>query len=134
VGGPVGVGGRVVFRPTRLGVAADIAYNRVRTDQGPLVGTFTAKVDARLYTKGLLSKLIRPYFFGGVMVQRGQFDQETSIAESVYAFDTGLGGGIKLWRLEINGEVGLALPVKGVEAYRPNVNVFANLGVLVWLL
>lgn len=134
IGGPVGFGGRVVFRPTRLAIAADIAYNRVRTDLGPLVGSVALKADARLYSKGLISKLLRPYIFGGVTMQRGDFDPENISMESVYALDAGIGGGIKLFRLEINGEVGIMAPWHQPETFRPGLDLFANIGILFWLL
>lgn len=130
-GAPVGFGGRVVFRPTRFGVAADIAYNRLRTDRGPLVGAVTAKIDGRFYSKGLLAKLLRIYTFAGATLQRASFDEEHM--ESVYSMDAGLGAGIKLFRMEVNAEVGLLIPVRGVDAYQPRLNAFGNVGVLFWL-
>lgn len=131
-GGPIGFGGRVIFRPTRLAVAADIAYNRLRTDQGPMVNAMTAKIDARLYSKGFIARLLRTYLFVGGTMQRGNFSD--GLTQSVWQMDAGIGGGIKLWRLEINGEVGLLIPVSGVDAYQPRFNVFGNVGVMIWLI
>jgi hypothetical protein len=131
-GGPVGFGGRVVFRPSRLAFAGDIAYNRLRTDNGPLVGALTTKLDARIYSKGLIARLLRTYLFAGGTMQRGEFQEGRM--QSVWQMDAGIGGGLKLWRLEINGEVGLLIPVSGVEAYQPRFNVFGNVGVLIWLI
>ncbi len=132
VGGPVGVGGRLIVRPSRLAFVGDIAYNRIRSDQGVMTNSIATKFDARLYGKGLLAKLLRPYIFGGVSMQRGQFNE--SFNQSVFSADAGVGGGIKLWRLEVNAEAGLLLPIKQIEAYRPGLNVFANVGIMIWLL
>jgi hypothetical protein len=132
IGDPVGFGGRVIVRPSRLAVAGDIAYNRIRTDRGLLTHAIVLKTDARYYADGLLAKLLRPYVFVGATMQRGNFD-ETKV-ESVFAADAGVGAGIKLWRLELNAEVGLLLPVKQTEAYSPGVGAFANVGIMVWLL
>jgi hypothetical protein len=131
-GGPVGFGGRVVFRPSRLAVAGDIAYSRIRTDNGPLIGAMTAKIDARFYSKGIIARLLRPYIFAGATMQRGQFNEVSP--ESVFYMDAGVGGGIKLWRLEINAEVGMLIPALAVEAYQPRLGVFGNVGVLIWLI
>jgi hypothetical protein len=131
VGAPVGFGGRVIVRPTRLAFAGDIAFNRLRTDLGPMVNAVVVKADARYYSKGIISKLLRPYIFTGLTMQRGRFD-ETQV-QSVYALDAGVGAGIKLWRLEINGEAGILLPVRQVQAYRPGLGVLANVGVMWWL-
>lgn len=132
VGGPVGLGGRIIIRPSRLAVVGDIAYNRVRSDQGVMTNAIATKVDARLYGKGLLGKLLRPYVFGGLSMQRGRFDE--MVTQSVFAADAGVGGGIKLWRLEVNAEAGLLVPIKQIEAYRPGLNVFANIGIMIWLI
>lgn len=131
-GGPVGFGGRVVFRPSRLAIAGDIAYSRIRTDNGPLIGAMTAKIDARFYSKGIIARLLRPYIFAGATMVRGPFDETTP--QSVFSMDAGLGGGIKLWRLEINAEAGMLIPVNSVEAYKPRFGVFGNVGVLIWLI
>jgi hypothetical protein len=131
-GGPVGFGGRVVFRPSRLAVAGDIAYSRIRTDDGPLIGAMTAKIDARFYSKGFIARLLRTYAFAGMTVHRGRFNEVAS--QSVLLVDGGIGGGIKLWRLEINAEVGLLVPAIRVEAYKPRLGVFANVGVLIWVI
>lgn len=132
IGGPVGVGGRIVFRPSRLAVVGDIAYNRLRSDAGQMTSAIVTKTDLRLYGKGLLGKLLRPYIFGGVMMQRGAFEEGKT--QSVFLADTGVGGGIKLWRLEVNAEAGLLVPFKQIEAYRPGLNVFANVGILIWII
>jgi hypothetical protein len=131
VGTPVGFGGRVIFRPSRLAVAGDIAYNRIRTDKGLLTNAMVLKLDARFYGKGLFAKLLRPYIFTGMTMQRGNFNE--SQVQSVYAVDAGVGGGVKLWRLEVNGEVGILIPVRGVETYKPSFGAFANVGVMWWL-
>ena len=130
-GAPIGFGGRAVFRTKRLGISGDIAYNRLRTDPGPLVGAVTAKIDGRFYSKGFLAKLLRTYGFAGATIQHASFDEEHR--QSVYAMDAGFGAGIKLFRLEVNAEVGLLIPVRGVETYQPRFNAFGNVGVLVWL-
>ncbi|HEX2901113.1 MAG TPA: hypothetical protein VHS96_15450 [Bacteroidia bacterium] len=132
IGTPVGFGGRVIFRPTRLAAAGDIAFNRIRTDRGLLTNAIVLKADARFYADGFIAKLLRPYIFAGMTMQRGNFS-ETGV-ESVFAADAGVGGGIKLWRLEINGEVGILVPVKQVETYKPGLGAFANIGIMVWLL
>jgi hypothetical protein len=132
IGDPVGFGGRVIFRPTRLAVAGDIAYNRIRTDKGLLTNALVVKADARYYSDGLIAKLLRPYVFAGATMQRGNFD-ETKI-ESVFAADAGVGIGIKIWVLELNGEVGVLLPVKQTATYRPGLGAFANVGIMFWVL
>lgn len=132
IGDPVGFGGRVVVRPARLAVAGDIAYNRIRTDQGLLISAMVLKADARYYSKGFIAKLLRPYTFAGVTMQRGKFDEERM--ESVLAADAGIGAGIKLWHLEINGEVGILVPFKQSDVYKPGLGAFANIGILFWLM
>jgi hypothetical protein len=132
IGNPVGFGGRVIFRPSRLAAAGDIAYNRIRTDRGILTHAMVLKADARFYSDGFIAKLLRPYVFGGMTMQRGNFSEVK--AESVFAADAGIGGGIKLWRLEINGEIGILVPVKQVETYKPGLGAFANIGIMFWLL
>lgn len=132
IGTPVGFGGRMIFRPTRLAVAGDIAYNRVRTDRGLMANALVLKADARWYSDGFIAKLLRPYVFGGMTLQRGNFNEQQ--VQSVFAADAGIGGGIKLWRLELNGEVGILVPVRQVETYRPGLGAFANVGILFWLL
>ncbi len=132
IGDPVGFGGRVIFRPTRLAVAGDIAYNRIRTDRGPIANALVMKADARYYSKGVIAKLLRPYVFAGATIQRGNFS-ETKV-ESVFAADTGIGAGIKLWVLEVNGEVGILVPVKQTATYRPGLGAFANVGIMFWIL
>lgn len=131
IGTPVGFGGRVIVRPSRLAAAGDIAYNRIRTDNGTMVNALVLKTDARWYAKGFIAKLLRPYVFGGMYMQRGAFNESTP--ESVFAADTGIGAGIKLWHLEINGEVGLTIPIRQVEDYRPGFGAFANVGIMYWL-
>ena len=131
IGTPVGFGGRVIVRPSRLAVAGDIAYNRIRTDNGTMVNALVLKTDARLYAKGFIAKLLRPYVFGGMYLQRGNFNEATP--ESVFAADTGLGAGIKLWHLEINAEAGLTIPIRQVDSYRPGFGAFANVGIMYWL-
>jgi hypothetical protein len=131
IGAPVGFGGRVIFRPTRLAVAGDIAYNRIRTDKGLMTNAIVLKADARYYSKGFIAKLLRPYVFAGATMQRGNFS-ETKV-ESVFAADAGFGAGIKIWKLEVNGEVGVLLPVKRTDAYSPSLGAFANAGIMFWL-
>ena len=89
------------------------------------------KLDARWYGKGFFAKILRPYIFTGMTMQRGNWDEPK--AQSVFAVDAGVGGGVKLWRLEVNGEVGILIPVKGTEAYKPSFGAFANVGVMWWL-
>jgi hypothetical protein len=132
IGDPVGFGGRVIFRPSRLAVSGDIAYNRLRTDRGLMTNAMVLKADARYYADGFLAKVLRPYVFAGAFMQRGNFNEST--VESVFAADTGVGAGIKLWRLELNGEIGVLIPVKQTETYRPGLGAFANIGIMVWLL
>lgn len=131
VGGPVGLGGRAVFRLGQIGVSGDLAYNRIRTDNGPLVDAFTSKVDARFYSKGFFGKLLRFYVFAGTTMQRGRWDGTNM--RSAFFLDGGLGGGIKLWRLSFNAEAGLLIPARGVTNYQPRFGAFANLAVLIWL-
>ena len=132
IGTPVGFGARVIVRPTRLAASGDIAYNRIRTDKGIMTNAIVLKADARYYADGLISKLLRPYVFAGATMQRGNFD-ETKV-ESVFAADAGVGAGIKLWVLEVNGEVGVLVPVKQVATYRPGLGAFANVGIMFWIL
>jgi hypothetical protein len=132
IGDPVGFGGRVIFRPTRLAVAGDLAFNRIRTDRGLMANALVMKADARYYSDGFIAKVLRPYIFAGATMQRGKFNELN--VETVFAADTGVGAGIKLWRLELNGEVGILLPVKQTETYRPGLGAFANVGIMVWLL
>ncbi len=131
VGSPAGLGGRAILRIKNVGLAGDIAYNRIRSDSGPLVNAFVTKLDARFYRKGLLGKLLRVYVFGGATLQRGRWDDVNY--QSAIQIDAGIGGGIKLWRLSINGEAGLLIPAVKLENYNPGFGVFANLAVMVWL-
>lgn len=131
VGSPVGLGGRAILRIKNLGFAGDIAYNRIRSDSGPLVNALVTKLDARFYRKGLLGKLLRVYVFGGATIQRGRWDDVNY--KSALQIDTGIGGGIKLWSISINGEVGLLIPAIKPTNYDPGFGVFANLGIMLWL-
>ena len=131
VGGPTGIGARVIFRPSRLGVALDGTFSKIRTDAGPKVDAFTVKADARMYSKGLLAKLLRTYMFGGVTMSRGKFDE--SQPETVMRVDAGIGGGIKLWRLSFNAEAGLLVPIKGVPDFTPGLDVFGSIAIMWWL-
>ncbi len=132
IGTPVGFGGRVIFRPTRLAVSGDIAYNRIRTDRGLLTNAIVLKADARYYADGFVAKLLRPYVFAGMTMQRGNFNEES--IQSVFAADAGVGAGIKIWKLEVNAEAGILVPVRGTEAYSPGFGAFANVGIMFWLL
>lgn len=131
MGGPAGFGGRGIFRIKNFGVAADLTWGRVRTDAGPRVGAFTTKIDARFYRKGLLGKLLRVYAFGGATIQRGMWD-ETNTSSAVQ-IDAGVGGGIKLWSISINAEVGVLAPAVKPENYNPGFGVFGNVAVMLWL-
>lgn len=131
VGGPVGFGGRAILRLGSLGVAGDLAYNRIRTDSGPLVDAFTSKLDLRLYSSSFFGKLLRFYVFGGASMHRGYWDGLNR--QSVLFVDGGVGGGIKLWRLSFNAEAGLLLPARGVSNYQPRFGAFANVAVMLWL-
>lgn len=131
-GGPVGFGARGVFRLDRIGVAADVAYNRIRDDDGDMVNAFAMKADFRLYSKGILAKLVRPYTFIGVTTQRGRFDE--GMAQSVYLMDGGIGAGVKLWRLEIGAEAGVLIPFRQLDTYRPGLGAFVNANILLWLI
>lgn len=131
VGAPAGLGARGIFRFKTFGVAGDIAYNRVRSDSGPLVNTLVSKLDARFYRKGLLGKLLRVYVFGGATMQRGRWDANKM--ESAFQIDAGIGGGIKLWSLSINAEAGLLIPAVSPENFNPGFGVFANVAVMAWL-
>jgi hypothetical protein len=131
IGTPVGFGGRVIFRPTRLAVAGDIAYNRIRTDRGLLTNAIVLKADARYYADGFIAKMLRPYVFAGMTMQRGNFNEEK--VESVFAADAGVGAGVKIWKLEVNAEAGILVPIRGTEAYDPGFGAFANVGIMFWL-
>lgn len=131
VGAPAGLGARGIFRLKTFGIAGDIAYNRVRSDSGPLVNTLVSKLDARFYRKGLLGKLLRVYVFGGATMQRGKWD--TMNMESAFQIDAGIGGGIKLWSISINAEAGLLIPAISPENFNPGFGVFANVAVMAWL-
>lgn len=131
VGSPAGLGGRAILRVKNIGIAGDIAYNRIRSDSGPLVNALVTKIDARFYRKGLLGKLLRVYAFGGATIQRGRWDEVNY--RSALQIDTGIGGGIKLWRLSVNGEVGLLIPAIKPDNYDPGFGVFANVAVMLWL-
>ena len=131
VGNPAGLGGRAILRIKNFGIAGDIAYNRVRSDSGPLVDALVTKIDARFYRPGLLGKLLRVYVFGGATMQSGRWDEVNF--DTAVQIDVGIGGGIKLWRLSINGEVGMLIPAVKPVNYDPGFGVFANLAVMVWL-
>lgn len=65
IGTPVGFGGRVIFRPTRLAASGDIAYNRVRTDRGLLTNAIVLKADARYYADGFIARSYARTFLPG---------------------------------------------------------------------
>lgn len=130
-GGPLGFGGRTVFRIGIFGIAGDFAYNRIRNDYGLKVDALAMKVDARLYSNKLIGKILRTYTFAGMTSQRGRFDG--AVGQSVYSMDAGFGAGIKLWKLEVAAEAGVLIPVRQLEAYRPGFGAFVNASVLVWL-
>ncbi len=132
VGNPAGLGGRAILRIKNVGLAGDIAYNRIRSDSGPLVNSVVTKLDARFYRRGLLGKLLRVYGFGGVTMQNGKWDGVNN--QSALQIDAGIGGGIKLWQLSINGEIGLLIPAVKPTNYDPGFGVFANIAVMLWLL
>lgn len=131
VGGPVGLGGRGLLRLGSFGISGDLAYNRIRSDSGPLVDAFTSKIDARFYSKSFFGKLLRFYVFGGATLQRGKWDEV--VTQSAFLLDAGLGGGIKISRISVNAEAGLLIPAVQLDAYKPGFGVFANVGVLLWL-
>lgn len=131
VGGPVGLGARGLLRLGSFGISGDLAYNRLRSDSGPLVDVFTSKVDARFYSKSFFGKLLRFYVFAGGTMQRGLWDGEAM--QSAFLMDAGLGGGIKISRVSVNAEVGLLIPAVKLENYKPGFGAFANVAVLIWL-
>ena len=130
-GDPLGLGLRGIFRLGVIGVSADLAYNRIRDDQGDKVSAVGLKTDFRIYSKGLIAKLIRPYTFVGITTQRGQFNETKS--ESVYLIDGGFGAGVKLFRLEIGAEAGILIPARQLTDYRPGLGAFVNASVVMWL-
>ncbi len=131
VGSPVGLGARAIFRIKNFGIAGDIAYNRIRSDGGPLVNALVTKVDARFYRRGLLGKLLRVYALGGVTMQHGFWDEVNY--QTAIQINAGIGGGIKLWRISVNGEVGVLIPAVKPANYNPGFGAFANIGVMLWL-
>ena len=132
-GGPTGFGGRAVLRLGRFGIAADASGKNVRLDNGLKVGATVVKADARLYGKGILSKLVRPYIFGGATALIADFSEFEPTKEAIMFADAGVGGGIKLGRLEINGEAGLAIPVDTHANFQTGVDVFGSVAILFWL-
>lgn len=134
IGGPTGFGGRAVLRLGRFGIAADASTKKsIRLDNGLKVGATVVKADARLYGKGLLSRLVRPYIFGGATAMIANFSEFEPTKESLMFADAGVGGGIKLGRLEINGEAGLAIPVNSQENFTKGLDVFGSVAILFWL-
>ena len=131
VGGPVGLGARGLLRLGSFGISGDLAYNRIRSDAGPLVSAFTSKIDARFYSKSFFGKLLRFYVFGGATLQRGKWDEV--VTQSAFLMDAGLGGGIKISRISVNAEAGLLIPAVQLESYKPGFGVFANIAILLWL-
>lgn len=131
VGAPAQLGLRVVLRPTRLAVAGDIGWSRLRNDFGTLTDITTIKLDARYYGDQFLAKLVRFYVLGGATIRSGKFNETST--ETLFAANAGLGGGIKLWKLEVNAEAGLMVPINTSTHYDQRFGVFSNIGILFWL-
>lgn len=131
-GGPHGFGGRLLIRPIKqLGLAGDVSYNKIRLDEGQAIGVVATKADARLYAPNWLGDLFRLYAFAGGTMQSGKFNRETT--STVIQGDIGVGAGLKFWRVSINGEVGVLIPVKREANFNPGVGVFGNVALLIWL-
>ena len=130
-GDPLGLGGRAVFRMGQVGLAADVAYNRIRDDEGDKLGALGFKTDFRFYTKDPLMKILRAYTFIGLTSHRARFNETTH--QSVYLMDGGFGAGVKLFRLEIGAEAGVLIPAKDLDNYKPGLGAFLNASVAVWL-
>lgn len=131
LGGATGLGGRVVLKPGIVALAFDASANRVKTEDGVRVWTSMMKLDGRLYGRGLLDQLVHPYLFAGLALQRGKFEDE--VASTAYLGDLGLGAELKFGRIGVNGEVGLMVPLKSAINFRPGLDFYGGVAIMLWL-
>lgn len=130
-GQPAGFGGRVLVTPWRLGFVADFAFDQIRLDNGYAAGAMTVKVDARWYGKGFLKNFFRPYMFGGITTTLANFNE---FDKSLIRADAGVGAEVRIWRVGLNAEAGLLLPLEYVQNYHKGVGFFGNIGVVFFIL